>query len=140
MSGYLEKTRIPIKTGWGVKLSFNKNKKTFTFHNWKLRRFELDKMHFRYSNEALQEKGSIPRSMIVFAEAIELSSVPHWNPNSFTKYYPFPIRVWVSQVPFFFCVATELQQQRWVAAINNQQISEQPMRPISVPPHKVYEL
>src|SRR3990167_7891346 len=105
-------------SGWGVKLSFHP--KLFRPHNWKLRRFELSKQDFRYSNENLAIKRVLSRSSVIFAESLELKDVPHWKSDSLLKHYPFAIRVWFGQEAFYFCVATENQQQKWIAAFNNQ--------------------
>ena len=108
-----------LRAGWGVKLSFGKKK----FANWKVRRFELTQREFRYTNQKEKTKGCLARGEIVFAESVSLHSVPKWNSSSVTKHYPFAIRVWIGQEPFYFCVATEEQQQQWVLALNSQEIA-----------------
>ena len=70
----------------------------------------------------MEKKGSIPRGEIIFAESVPLYVVPKWNANSFTKNYPFSIRVWRGQDPFYFCVATEQQRQDWINLLNNRKL------------------
>ena len=101
---------------WAVKLSFS----CAHFPNWKHRKFELTKGRLEYKNSNDEIKGGFDRKEILFAEAIEVCLVPHWDGKSITKSYPFPIRVWIAEKPFYFCVATEAQQKKWIAMLNNQ--------------------
>ena len=122
---------------WGVKLSFSSKR----FLNWKVRRFELTQREFKYSDEKLLPKNCFERGRIVFAEAVVPDSVPTWASCSFRDHYPFPIRIWLGQDPFYFALASAEQQSVWIAALNNQKLTPSLTgnhrdRSISRPPHK----
>ena len=106
-------------TGWAVKLSFS-NK---TFPNWKVRKFVLTKYAFNYSDDQFFVKGTYDRRHLGNAEAISPQEVPNWESCLFTLDFPFPVRLWIKEQPFYFAVSTQQEQIEWIIALNNQPLS-----------------
>ena len=110
---------LPVrkKVGWGIKLSF---RPIFVqLANWKRRRFELTQTQFLYAAEDGTLKGRIARANIVLAEPIENFILPHLKGN-LVKHYPFAMRLYVGQQPFYFAVATEQARKSWISIFNNE--------------------
>lgn len=118
MQAAVDKSSSPaqVKVGWGIKLSFRPIISPLS--NWKRRRFELTQTQFIYSAEDGTLKGTIPRSEFLLAEAIENHLLPHRRGHN-VKFYPFAMRLWIGQSPFFICVATEQARKSWIDALNN---------------------